>query len=122
MDKKYDQEKWWTNNYFSLLLMKSLSRKRKADYESGLSSLLINEKVSGKRCLCSMDNEKETAPGKTLVMFLAGKKERKHRSSVFVHCLEYQLEKTLLPRPPVLSLTQGFNCVFHKRPLWRSVV
>ena len=41
--------------------MELLSRKIKADFESGLSSLLINEKISSKHCLCSMDDEKETA-------------------------------------------------------------
>ena len=30
-----------------LLLLKLLSRERKADFESGLSSLLINEEITG---------------------------------------------------------------------------
>ena len=62
-----------------LLLMKLLSRKRKDDFESGLSSFLINEDMLRKRCLRSMGDEIEIAGGTTLAMFLAGKNERKHR-------------------------------------------
>ena len=40
--------------YKQLLPMKLLSRKRKADFESGLSSFLINEEILRKRCLHSI--------------------------------------------------------------------
>ena len=50
--------------------MKLLPRKRKADFESGLSSFLINEEILRKRCLRSMDNEIKIAGGITLAMFL----------------------------------------------------
>ena len=62
-----------------LLLMKLLERKRKADFESGLSSFLINEEILRKHCSRSMDDEIEIAGRTTLAMFLAGKKEPKHR-------------------------------------------
>ena len=65
--------------YKQLLLMKLLSRKRKADIEKRLSSFLINEEILRKRCLRSMDDEIKIAGGITPAMFLAGKKERKHR-------------------------------------------
>ena len=53
--------------------------KEKSRFESGLSSCLINEEILRKRCLRSMDDEIKIAGGTTLAMFLAGKKERKHR-------------------------------------------